>query len=207
MGLLSRMPALGGAISKAALLGILVTALGACGLPKPEATSMADVDADSVLIVGAIEIVPPLNANERDVDMPNDLFNASASVENRAVLWAADDPWAERSAFGFAINPELEGLYFFTVPRSLPYLVDGQITTSMRGFIERRILLPSPMHVDMRRRDRAIYVGTLRLARDDFNEVTSVEVLDDYRKASGEFEQRFGDGVELRRALLQIPGR
>lgn len=207
MRLSARLPALGDALSKTALLGLLVAALGACGMPKPEATSMAEIGVDSVLIVGAVEIVPPLNAYERELNLPNDFFNAEGSMENRAILWAAEGPRGQRSITGHAINPELGKTYFFSVPRSRPYLVEGQITTSMRDFVERRILLPSPIRVEMRSDDRAIYVGTLRLTRDDFNEVIAVEVVDEYRQASRDFAQRFGGGIELRRALLQIPGR
>ena len=198
--------AAGGALSRTALFGLVTLALAACGMPKPAPTSMADVGAGSVLVVGTVEIDPPLRAAERDVDMPNDLFNLSAAMENRAIFWAADDPRAARSVTGHSINPELGRTYFFAVPRDQPYLVDGQITTNMANFVERRILLPSPLRLDMRAADRAIYVGTLRLTRDEFNEVIAVEVVDEYRQAARELAGRFGPGVELRRALLQIPG-
>ena len=40
------------ALPKAAIFSLLALVLSACGLPKPEVTSMADVGSGSVLIVG-----------------------------------------------------------------------------------------------------------------------------------------------------------
>ena len=198
--------AAGRSYSNFLILGAVLAALSACGMPKSEPKSMADIGAGSVLVVGAVELDPPLRPNERDINMPNDLFNTAELMSNRAVMWAADDPRAVRSITGHSINPELGSTFFFSIPRGRPYLVDGQITTSMAGFVERRIVLPTPMRVEMRDTDRAIYIGTLRLTRDAFNEVVSVEIIDEYGQAAREFSQRFGPGHELRRALLQVPG-
>ena len=47
----------------------------------------------------------------------------------------------------------------------------------------------------------ALYVGTWRAQRDEFNEVPSVQVLDHYAAALVEMRKRFGSDAVLRKAL------
>src|SRR5260370_31242376 len=64
-----------------------------------------------------------------------------------------------------------------------------------------RIEIPGGLRYDIRPDDKAIYVGTLLLHRDEFNEVTKVVVVDEYGPAAAAFKQRFGPGTELRKAI------
>ena len=71
------------------------------------------------------------------------------------------------------------------------------------GVRQRKIRIPGPLHVRARRGDGAVYIGTPRLTRDEFNEVVKVQVIDHYTQAAKAFRQRFGAGARLRRTLLQ----
>jgi hypothetical protein len=59
------------------------------------------------------------------------------------------------------------------------------------------------MEFDVRPGDKAIYVGTLRLYRDEFHEVTKAELRDDYGAATAEFRKRFAGEPLPRKALLK----
>ena len=61
--------------------------------------------------------------------------------------------------------------------------------------------LPLRLEFDIRPGDRALYVGTWRAQRDEFNEVSSVQVLDHYVAALAEMRKRFGSDAVLRKAL------
>lgn len=203
-------PVRGRALPAAMALG-LVLALGACAgigvhLQK-EATTLAGIGGDEVLVVGVVELVPPLRESEQEVNLPNDLFNMEAMIENRAFLSAGSDPRQRPEDSRFRFNPRLGELFYFAVPRSMPYVLGGDITVDMRNFRQRRIVVPGPLRLQARDSDQAIYIGTLRLTRDEFNEVIAVDVIDEYPQAAQTFGQRFGGGAELRRSLLQIPGR
>ncbi len=189
-------------------------ALGACAMPvwpQEETASLAEVGADRVLVVGAVEIVPPLRANERELDIPNDLFNMEEMIANRAWLKAAADPDTRPADSRYLINPRLGETFFFPIPRDMPYLVGGEVTvkyTVLNGGIrQRKIRIPGPLHVQTRGGDSAVYVGTLRLTRDEFNEVVKVQVIDHYAQAAKAFRRRFGADARLRRALLQSAAR
>jgi hypothetical protein len=64
------------------------------------------------------------------------------------------------------------------------------------------ILLPR-LEFDIKSTEKAVYVGTLRLHRDEFNEVTKAEILDHYAGASAEFKKKFGNRTVLRKAMAK----
>lgn len=203
----------GGPLSRALLLAAAL-ALGACAAPvwpQKEPASLAEVGGDQVLVVGAVEIVPPLRENERELDIPNDLFDMEDMIANRAWLKAAADPATRPDDSRYLINPRLGETFFFSIPRDMPYLVGGDVTVRYRivnGNVRmRKIRIPGPLQVRARPGDEAVYVGTLRLTRDEFNEVVKVQVVDNYKLAAKAFRQRYGSGVTLRRALLQTAAR
>ena len=59
------------------------------------------------------------------------------------------------------------------------------------------------IEVDIRPGDKAVYVGTLRLHRDEFHEVTKAELRDDYNEAMAEYRKRFAGEPLPRKALLR----
>jgi hypothetical protein len=65
------------------------------------------------------------------------------------------------------------------------------------------LLIPGPIEFDIRPSDKATYVGTLRLHRDEFNEVTRAELIDDYARALADFRLKFGAEAVLRRAIAR----
>lgn len=122
----------------------------------------------------------------------------------------ASEPKAEEETWE-VINPKLGETFFFRVPQAKRFVVMGTITTkrvttkvTKRQVVEdvAEILLPR-VELDLRPTDKALYVGTLRLHRDEFNEVTKAEILDHYSRTSIEFTKKFGTGTTLRKAILK----
>jgi hypothetical protein len=198
----------------ALLLAAACLVLAACGpLPEQPVTRLSEVGADSVVVVGRLELRPPLRPNEQQLKMGTfDPFDTADRFRDRGFLYfgrSADTP-AEKG--DFVMNPHLGELYFLRVPKNTPYLLGGYIMaqyvtrmTSPRSMTvdDARIEIPGGVRYDIRPGDRAIYVGTLVLHRDDFNEVTKAVILDDYAAAAAAFRQRFGQGTELRKAILR----
>ena len=196
----------------AAFLAAAFTVLAGCG-PQPEqpVTRLSDVGADSVVVVGRLELQPPLRPNEQQLKMGTfDPLDTADRFRDRGFLWfgrAAETP-AEKG--DFVMNPHLGELYFLRVPKNTPYMLGGYI---MAQYVTRmisprtmtvddaRIEIPGGLHYDIRPGDRAIYVGTLVLHRDEFNEVTKAVIVDDYAPAAAAFKQRFGPGTALRKAV------
>ena len=195
----------------AALLPILLVA--GCAIPTlhKEAAGF-DGAGDTVVVVGRIELVPPLRPGEQDLKMGTiDPLDIKSAYHGRALLWLAPTPKREeRTADVF--NPPLEQTYFFRIPRTTRYVVHGSVlmhhrvtAVSRRGVdvATNEILIPGPIEFDIKPSDTAMYVGTLRLHRDEFNEVTKAELIDDYARAIVEFRKKFGAGGALRKAIAR----
>lgn len=206
-----------GATALAAAAALVLTGCGP--LPEQPVTRLSDVGSDSVVVVGRLDLQPPLRPNEQQLKVGTfDPLGAADTMRDRGFLWfgrAADTP-AEKG--DFVMNPRLGELYFLRVPKNTPHMLGGYIMaqyvtrmTSPRSMAvdDARIEIPGGVRYDIRPGDRAIYVGTLVLHRDEFNEVTKAVIVDDYAAAAAAFRQRFGQGTELRKAIprTQAPPR
>jgi len=193
---------------------ILVAALAAAGCVTVSegVGSWSEIGADAVLLVGKIEVVPPVRPEEQRFRAGLDILNTKRHHIGRAILFMSDQPqFQERT--GNALNPPLETTYFLSLPRSRRYMVKGSVTMELvaRAVSARQsvmdhteLLVPGPIEFDIRPADKAIYVGTLRLHRDEFHEVQKAEVLDHYNAAYADFTRKFGAGLPLRKALLKL---
>ena len=195
----------------AALIAVAALAVAGCVTVSEGVGSWSEIGMDSVLLVGKIEIVPPVRSEEQRFRAGLDVFNTKRHHIGRAILFMSDQPrYQERT--GDALNPPLETTYFLPLPRTRRYMVKGSVTMELvaRAVTARQsvmdhteLLFPGPIELDIRPADRAIYVGTLRLHRDEFHEVTKAEVLDHFNAASADYTRKFGAGVPLRKALLK----
>ncbi|MGH8682987.1 MAG: hypothetical protein ACREVP_15925 [Burkholderiales bacterium] len=195
----------------AALAPILLAA--GCAIPTlhKEAAGV-DGTGNTVIVVGRIELVPPLKPGEQDLKMGTiDPLDMKSQLQGRAILWLAPTPKREeRTADAF--NPPLEQTYFFRIPRTTRYVVHGsvlmyhRVTAVSRRSVEttsNELLIPGPIEFDIKPSDKAMYVGTLRLHRDEFNEITRAELIDDYARALADFRLKFGADAVMRRAIAR----
>jgi hypothetical protein len=196
-------------------LAALVVAAGlaaaGCVTVSEGVDAWGDLGTDAVLLVGRIEIVPPVKPEEQTYRAGVDIMNTKRHYISRALLFMSDEPRYQEHT-GDALNPPLEQTYFLKLPRSRRFMVKGSVTMALvaRAVTARQsvmdhteLLFPAPIEFDIRPDDRAIYVGTLRLHRDEFHEVTRAEVFDQFPTAYAEFTQKFGAGLPLRKALLK----
>lgn len=192
------------------LLALAAVALAGCVSVSEDLNSFAEVGADAVMVVGKIEIVPRIKPEEQSFKAL-DPFNTKRHHIGRAILFMADKPQFQEYT-DTALNPPLEQTYFLKLPRSKRYMVKGSVTMAfaLRAVSARQsvadhteLMLPAPLQLDIRPGDRAIYVGTLRLHRDEFHEVTKAEVRDEYAKAAAEYRAKFPGAPPPRKALLR----
>ena len=196
-----------------ALHFLAITGCASFTFPEKEITAIAQVPEGHVLLVGKIELNPRLRASEIKLDVPNDIFNTEAMMSNRAIIGfsAQGDTPVEKS--GFLINPELGRTFFFAVPRERVYLVGGYITvaynisaTGPRSATVNhgKVLVPGGLRLDLGSPAKVLYIGTLRLERDPFNEVTGADLIDEYETAIGDFITAFGAHETLSKAIPAI---
>jgi hypothetical protein len=199
---------------KAALAGVALVLAG-CVSVSENLSSLGGVGADSVVLVGKIQIIPPIGQGEQKYKVGLDPFNTQRNVIGRAVLFVSDRPeYQERTQN--ALNPPLEETFFLKLLKSQRFMVKGAVTMEFaaRAVSARQmtvdqseLLFPAPIAFDIRPGDTAVYIGTLRLYRDEFHEVTKAEVRDDYGEASAQFRTKFPGAPLPRKALLKAAKR
>jgi hypothetical protein len=193
------------------LLALAAVALAGCvSVSETNVENLAELGSDAVLVVGKIEIVPPIRPEEQSYKAL-DPFNSKRHFMGRAVMFMSDKREYQEYT-GDALNPPLQETYFLKVPRTKRYMVKGSVTMAfaLRTVSRRQavtdqteLMFPAPLEFDIRPADRAVYVGTLRLHRDEFHEVTRAEVRDDYARAAAEYRAKFPGAPLPRKALLR----
>ena len=195
-------------------LPLLVSALllTGCGTLYKDANSLSELTPDTVILVGKIEMLPKVEVKEEDIQLGTfDPFNVRDIYRNRAILHLSDKATATEPT-NEAFNPRLDETYFFRVPKDKRYLVYGSVFTYYKVAVINKyqteshtneIVIPAPIELDIKPTDKAIYVGTWRYHRDEFNEVNKAEIIDQYTTALAEFRKKFGADATLRKSLAK----
>jgi hypothetical protein len=185
-----------------------------CATIHPEVQQLRELGDDSVMLVGRIELLPTLRPEELDLKMTSfgdwDPMGGKKLIQNRAILYLADRPDVPRAPTRSVTNPPLEQLFFMRIPKRDRFLAHAMVFLKHRVRVTgpktadvdtNELWLPLRLELDIRPGDRALYVGTWRARRDEFNEVSSVQVIDQYPAALAEMRKRFGSDAVLRKAL------
>lgn len=196
---------------KRAFAAAAALVLTSCVTVSEDVTSAREVDADSVMLVGKIEIIPPIKPEEQQYRAGWDAFNTKRHFIGRAILFTSDTP-QYRDRTSYALNPPLEETFFVKLPKAHRYVVKGSVTMSLVSratsartvsMDQSELVFPAPIELDLRPGDKAVYIGTLRMHRDEFHEVTKAELRDDYAVAMNEYRGRFAGEPLPRKALLK----
>jgi hypothetical protein len=176
--------------------------LGACAGPaRQELSSLAELGGTETVVVGRIDLVPPLRKDEQKIQALN-----SGTYENRIFL-LTDEKYrvlkGEPVTADFAGRIEATfGKNFFVRSDSKPFFILGGVLFLDIGSSTNRAYFPGGLKVSIQPGDRAVYIGTVRYHRNEFFEITRVAIEDDYERANAEFRKKFGARTPLRRALL-----
>lgn len=186
------------ALAIGALLG---ATLGGCAAPRAPLHSFDELPYDEVVIVGRVELTPPLTADEQTLSL------GSRSRRNKVSLLVDDEPRLlrnEPSMGDYRGRIEAQfGEEFYVKSARAPLYVIGGVVVLVSAHNRRydQAYVPGGFKIDVRAGDKAVYIGTLSYVRDEFFRITQVRVVDDYERANAEFRKRFGTRHILRKAL------
>lgn len=205
---------------RAMLLAALATQLAGCGvIPTfhPEVQRGTSVPADHVLLVGRIDLIPPLRADEQKIRVGRvDPFDTEGKLRHRAVFFLADALGSERRQTGSVMNPALGEWFVVALPRSKRFVADAAVFMAYEPRLQGRrqatvetsqLVLPALFAFDLRPTDQAVYIGSWRVWRDEFNQVTRLEIDDESAAAHAALTRHVDTRVALRTALPDVPGR
>lgn len=189
-------------LSSFLVLSLLLQGCSIGGKFLAEVGSLSAIKKDEVVIVGTIDLKPKLDKDEQELDPKGvwDVMGYGGKNKNRSMITFNSKPVS--SGYKYVINPELGKVFFFSVPRDLKYIVDGEILTVFSRFGSEKIILPTGFKINIKAKDKAVYIGKIRYIRDDFNSITRVEFKDDYKNALKQFRKKFGKKYKLRKSLI-----
>jgi len=192
--------------SRVCLLGAVLALLQACSLPQrvPDAES-GKPDAGNVIVVGKFEITPPVSEIEKELGRETESMTFGSQTYE--VFFSVTNQPVKRVSTNL-MSDEWENLlsafwgktYFKELERKKTYLNAGVLYTDAKS--ADRVWLPGGMSFTPPAGAQAVYIGTVRFTRDDFWNITKIQIVDEYKKANAEFRKRFGKTVALKKSLL-----
>ena len=196
-------------VSRLAVLSLLALLLVAC-VPTSRIQpleKLADRPSGDVVLVGRIELDPPLKPGEQKL-------SASYAEYERLALVIVDEAPREMDSLGLSdmkqrINAPLGQNFFVNHPARPFYILKSWVVMQAEIKVQSpNARMEDPLaplqglfKVDVRPGDQAVYIGTIRYHRAEFFGTTRVVVRDDYASANAEFQRRFGKGLSLRKSL------
>ena len=182
---------------------LLFSALGACVGPAREPVdTLSSLDRDETVVVGRIELVPPLRKDEQKFKgiVIGDLENKMILVTDDQYRQLTEEPGM--SDFAGRIEAKL-GRTFFVRSQSKPFFIlGGMLYLDLGGSETNRAYFPGGLKVSLKPGEKAVYIGTVRYNRNEFFEITKASIVDDYDRANAEFKKKFGTRYPLHKALL-----
>jgi hypothetical protein len=189
-------------MTRAFLLAAALALAGCVPSALAPASSADGVGGGETIIVGRVELVPPLRKGEQRLTAMG-----TGSYQNLMLLLTGerDRPLpADPRIADYADRIEAPlGSHFFVRARSAPFYIHGGIVFLDSAMSRARF--PGGLKVALKEGDRAVYIGTLRYHRNEFFDITDVQVVDDYAAANAEYVKKFGNGVPLSKALMALP--
>jgi hypothetical protein len=184
----------------AALLGAILA--GCAPTPRAPVTSIEALGRDEIVLVGRVELVPPLRKGEQKIRgaVVGDFENRLYLMLDEKLRPLPDEPRV--ADYAGRIEAPLGGTFFVRSKAEPFYVLGGVLFLEIGGSSMQRVYFPGGLHVAVKPGDKAVYIGTLRYHRDEFFEVTRVSVVDEHREAAAEFGAKFGSREVLRKALM-----
>ena len=180
-------------------------ALQACTLPRSlPATADVKPGESEVVVIGKIELVPPLNPKFEQKTHWN-VIGEKRMLSRVLIATASEYKPVNTSKLDFAdfqstLEVEWGVPFMVNAPRQRTYL-NGAVT-HLDVLEQDKLWFPGGYYFDVPKGAAAVYIGTLRYFRDDFNSITRVEVIDE-RKDITSVLKAWASPSDVRPSLLK----
>ncbi len=178
---------------------LLLIAMGGCA-SRVAVDDLSAVAAQEVIVVGRIELTPALT------DEDQILQGLGTGKFKNKVYVITDEEWRDKQGGIAAGDDAFEAMlgepFYIKGPNKPFYFLTSVIYTevSSNGSM-RNVNLPGGVKIELRNNDKAVYIGTIRYARNEYFDITKSEISDDYDRANAAFKKKFGVKYNLRKAL------
>lgn len=183
-------------------------------------TSSKDLRDNQILLVGKIELVPPLRDKEQILSSQN----MTDDLKDKALVLFDDEKYdmsdipsrSSRAAstvrlgetFFIPVERDGNGIVFYS--GGIIVINDIELTGNklfgLYGIASAikadHFKLPGKLKFSTKKSDRAIYIGTIRYYRDDFNSIYKVELIDQYNQANNQMLHKISDASVLTKSNM-----
>lgn len=191
---------------KKALLLLFCLALQACTLPQPlpPATDLK-AGASEVVVIGKIELVPPINAELEQRRYWN-VIGEERMLTHLLMATGRENRPVNTSKFdGADFQNSLEAAwgvpFMVKAPRQRTFLNGAVTYLDVRH--QERLWFPGGYYFDVPNGAKAVYIGTLRYHRNDFNRITKVEIVDERQDIAAALKTTGAAPRQVRPSLLK----
>lgn len=186
----------------AALLALL---LASCVPAKRrEAAAPSELGSGEVLLVGRVKVTPAIAKDEQRLPGIAEDWRGQVMVFIGETAAPLERPWKGWS-YKNRIEAPPDREFSVAVPAASFFVRGGVVPLKLDAPPTDEAFLPGGFRVEIRPGDRAVYIGTIHYHRDEFWQITKVEVEDDYERVRADCERRWGGSDSLRKAVVVVP--
>ena len=180
----------------------LLLLLTACATPgiKP-VTNANNLGSDDIMIVGKIRLEPKFDPSEQDIPLMmfnRDMVKGKAFMAFDNELKPMDD-YATFSGVSKLASVAFNKTFMLGAKRTDPLIFAGAFFMISGNQANDFYYLPGGLKFKYNKKDKAIYVGTLVFHRNEFDEITKVKIIDEYKEANKLFKKNNGKKSVLRK--------
>ena len=179
-------------------LAVAATLLLASCVSMSEIDSTAEIGPGEVVIVGRIQLDPPLQEHEQNLPW------TAEGYRNQVVFLIDERPrLPEQVGLGDLSRmqrADLGALFYAKVPRApVLYYSAPRVMLDEANYLE----LPGGLEITVPPEARMVYFGSLVYSRDVYSAITGIELKDELEQAQEEVTSRFGPESGLAPAKVQ----
>ena len=191
-------------------LFVLATILNfsACVPSMPPLPHISELQSGEIVLISKIELVPPLAKFEQQ----NLKTIGSGRLKDKiSIMFSDQRPNIKKSSNASTSHKDIDNYagikpgetFVLRRPRSkfIHYLGGIIYLASTRSGLE-TMILPGGLKIHLQKNSKAIYLGTIRYYRDEYNEITKVRIIDERKAANREFRRNLGAKFNIDRVKI-----
>lgn len=190
---------------KRAAAALAVLLLASCVPSKRrEVEAPADLGSGEILLLGRVKVTPPIAKDEQRLPGIAEDWRGHVMVVLGETPAPLERPF-KVSGYKNRIEAPPDREFSVAVPAGSFTIRGAVVPLRLDPPPTDEALLPGGFRVDVRPGDRAIYIGTIHYHRDEFWQITKIEVEDEYDRVRADCLKRWGGAEAPRKALVVVP--
>ncbi len=171
---------------------------------RREVGSPSELGSGEVLLIGRIKVTPPITKDEQSLPGVVEDWRYRVMVLISDQFHLVQHP-VNISDYRGRIEAPPDREFSVAIPANSFWIRGGVVPLHLTEGPRDEALLPGGIRVELRPDDHAVYIGTIHYTRDEFWQIKSVKVEDEYDRVCTEIEKRWDPFGPPRKALITLP--